>query len=175
MYEYDDPTAIASRPASTSPGTPGWFTDGNPGAGIPATILRAEFMNMLQAELLAILTAGAITPNKAVSNQLLLALTAIFTANANWIGSNQSVAASGYQKLPGNLIVQWGAVTSPGLSGTLTWPIAFPHQCFSVVGMGDNSVAYNSGLTFNLSGSTTTGIGYFQSTTGAFSWIAIGW
>lgn len=38
-------------------------------------------------------------------------------------GSNQSLSANGYQRLPGGLIVQWGSIAST--SGS--WPIAFPN------------------------------------------------
>jgi len=46
-------------------------------------------------------------------------------------GSNQDLAASGYQKLPGGLILQWG-VASGSLGGTaaITFPIAFPNSVF---------------------------------------------
>lgn len=45
-----------------------------------------------------------------------------------------SLAASGYQKLPSGLIIQWGAVISGG-GGDTTWtfPIAFPTACCRVM------------------------------------------
>lgn len=46
----------------------------------------------------------------------------------------KSLATSGYQKLPGGLIVQWGALPSFGgnSSSTITFPIAFPTSCFGI-------------------------------------------
>lgn len=47
-----------------------------------------------------------------------------------------SLVASGYQKLPSGLIIQWGAVANTEVAGspnTLTFPIAFPTQTYSVV------------------------------------------
>lgn len=42
-------------------------------------------------------------------------------------GANQSLAASGYQKLPGGLILQWGVISVAAEStATVTFPIAFP-------------------------------------------------
>jgi hypothetical protein len=44
---------------------------------------------------------------------------------------NQSLAASGYQKLPGGLIMQWGVtsvITSDGRA-TITLPMAYPTAC----------------------------------------------
>lgn len=63
-------------------------------------------------------------------------------------GANQSLGASGYQKLPGGLILQWGSfLATPAGAGTaITFPIAFP------------SAVYNISSTLqNPSGSTATG------------------
>ncbi|WP_034410972.1 hypothetical protein [Derxia gummosa] len=80
MYQYDHATAVAARPARGSAGTAGWFTDGDAGVNLPPTVLVANFLNMLQAELLAVLTAGAVTPSKTNDAQLLAAMQALFLA-----------------------------------------------------------------------------------------------
>lgn len=52
-----------------------------------------------------------------------------------FVGTNQSLAANGYQKLPGGLIIQWGktGVLSDDAAATVvTFPIAFPNACLSV-------------------------------------------
>lgn len=43
-------------------------------------------------------------------------------------GTNQSLAANGYQKLPGGLILQWGSLSAVPSNGSavFTYPIAFP-------------------------------------------------
>lgn len=53
-----------------------------------------------------------------------------FVRFANWTGANQSLAATGFQYLPGGLILQWGAGTAPN-NGTaaITFPVAFPNAC----------------------------------------------
>ena len=53
----------------------------------------------------------------------------------NFTGSNQQLAASGWQKLPGGLIMQWGTVSAAAANSTtaVTFPIAFPNAVFSVV------------------------------------------
>lgn len=44
----------------------------------------------------------------------------------------QSLGASGYQKLPGGLILQWGTqVVGIASSAVFTWPIAFPANLYS--------------------------------------------
>ncbi|WP_089618005.1 gp53-like domain-containing protein [Escherichia coli] len=54
-----------------------------------------------------------------------------------------SIASKGYQKLPGGLIIQWGAGDAGtgyvGSTGNeMNFPIAFPSQCFQVVTSYDN-------------------------------------
>lgn len=80
------------------------------------------------AGLLEIATAAeaqAFTENKAIDGAKLAAALK---------GANQSLAASGYQKLPGGLIVQWGLSGGIPSNGNLsvTFPIAFPTACLNV-------------------------------------------
>lgn len=65
-----------------------------------------------------------------------------------------SLTASGYQKLPSGLIIQWGALPStiPGQQGTATFPIAFPDSCLSAVatpGSSGHQNCYYNSLTFS--------------------------
>ena len=50
---------------------------------------------------------------------------------SDFTGSNQSLAANGYQKLPGGLILQWGTATVNDSVGgvAVTFPVAFPTAC----------------------------------------------
>lgn len=56
-------------------------------------------------------------------------------ALSDFTGTNVSLSASGYQKLPSGLIIQWGAIVSAG--GSWSFPIAFPNACLSA------SVSFN--------------------------------
>ncbi|WP_131753605.1 hypothetical protein [Burkholderia vietnamiensis] len=80
MYQYDDPTAAAEMPAITVAGTPGFFTDGNPQTNVPRTVLRSDFMNTVMMELLNVLSAGDVTPDKTKQNQLALAIQNMISA-----------------------------------------------------------------------------------------------
>ena len=57
------------------------------------------------------------------------------TLAAAFQGSNQTLAASGYQKLPGGLIIQWGVsgTINTGSSVPVTFPIAFPNNVFKII------------------------------------------
>jgi hypothetical protein len=70
MYQIDVPTAVTTPPRSTQAGEPGYFTDGNPATGQAATILPAEFMNAVMRELLNLLHAAGIAPDKAKFDQI---------------------------------------------------------------------------------------------------------
>lgn len=55
---------------------------------------------------------------------------------ADFQGSNQTLSGSGFQKLPGGLILQWTSVSftsplggEPGTTGTTTLPTTFPTAC----------------------------------------------
>ena len=81
-------------------------------------------------------------------------------------GSNQSLAASGYQKIPGGLIIQWGSLPSTADDGTasITWPISFPNNCYMAVASADTfNISYQL---WALTAKTTT--------TGTFRQMAIG-
>ncbi len=173
MYQIDNASAASVRPAASSAGTAGWFTDGNPGTSTPATIFPAEFANMLMAEILSVLTAGGITPSKSNSAQL---LAAIRTAGVSDAGS--SFGSPGYQKLPSGLILQFGTVnTSASADITVTFPISFTTNAwFSFATPNVNS----AGAFANAFNPTLTNVGlaaWTNNTTRAaitISWLVIG-
>ena len=73
MYRCDDPTNTPTLPTPAAAGTPGYYTEGTPGV-TPPTYVRADHVNTIQEELVAILTAAGITPTKGVNNQVVTAL-----------------------------------------------------------------------------------------------------
>ena len=74
MYQIDNATASPTLAPSSAAGTPGYFTDGNPATGIAATIVPAEFLNMLMMELVNVVTGAGLTLSKSSFNQLQLAM-----------------------------------------------------------------------------------------------------
>jgi hypothetical protein len=77
MFRIDDATAANSLPAPEAAGTEGYFTEGNPATGTPATNVRGSWLNMIQEELRAIVIAGGGTPSKTTYNQVLTAIQAL--------------------------------------------------------------------------------------------------
>ncbi len=93
-----------------------------------------------------------------------------------------NTATNGYQKLPGGLIIQWGASTFRGTTGQsgelITLPIAFPNAFFRITGTDGGYGANAIGITiisqsqFRCWGRVAAS-GAFSDT--GFHWIAIGY
>lgn len=91
--------------------------------------------------------------------------------------SNQLLATSGYQKLPGGIILQWGITASLAAGAfTVTFPIAFPNAGYFATNIPTtlNAVAQTAPLvtaltTTNFSGSNSTGV------SSPFRWFALGY
>jgi hypothetical protein len=92
-------------------------------------------------------------------------------------GANQSLAASGYQKLPGGLIIQWGVSSLTASGQTFTLPIAFPSFFRSLTAIQD--VGGGPTLTANniLGGRPTSASTFTIACNVActFYWIAVGY
>lgn len=95
MYQIDDQTAVASMPALGAAGDEGFFTEGNATLGIRGTKLTADFLNILQSELMNLLSAGGITASKSQLAQVLAAVlscgTYADTGAVNAMASNPTV------------------------------------------------------------------------------------
>lgn len=97
------------------------------------------------------------------------------TLASAFLGTNSSFAASGYQKLPGGLIVQWAPIASVATTGTaVTFPIAFPTACLVVLNCCNDSGGVAS--TTNNYNYSTTGFTADAGTGGlAQRYVAIGY
>lgn len=81
------PSAVSDRPAGpSSPGTPGWFTGGDPVAGIQATVPGYEWFNTVQGELGAVVAAGGLTLDPDDDGQLQASIARQVQAQAGNIG-----------------------------------------------------------------------------------------
>ncbi|HWK70049.1 MAG TPA: hypothetical protein VNS29_04325 [Burkholderiaceae bacterium] len=91
-------------------------------------------------------------------------------------GGNQLLAAAGFQKIPGGLILQFGqADGGASSSGTITFPTAFPNECLICLAT-DNAAIGTPALAVGTS-FTATNFTWQQasgSTIAAFNWFAIG-
>lgn len=103
-----------------------------------------------------------------------------FSSNISAFTSNQSKAvSSGYQKLPGGVILQWGKATGVAEGGTVTFPLAFPTACTFV---GINPIQVTAGefaIAINLYASPLAGSFRIERSASSascdFQWYAIGY
>ena len=129
----------------------GKYTDGSVAGGIAATRLRAAAFNAMQEELAHIVESAGLALDINDMTQVLKAIqkltlsranpfadiksdgaAAISTALAN-LGFEQSVAATGYQILPGGLIFQWGTATGDQGNLGAAYPMAFKERAFQIL------------------------------------------
>lgn len=138
MQRIDGPFTVAAKPAATpAVSEPGFFFGGNPAAGQKATIVTADWLNMVQEELCAVVEAAGLSLDRANAGQLLAALTKMVTE-----------ATSGQLGVPKGVIAMWsGNVLAPpagwavcdGKNGTLDL-----RDCF-IVGAGGKYGAKTTG------------------------------
>ena len=95
--------------------------------------------------------------------------------------SDSQIATNGYVKI-GSIIIQWGVsnTVSPENSGSVTFPIAFPNACFTVVPGTYCSSGPSSDVWGQINSFTKTGFTWFAQASGDIvnmrvTWIAIGY
>lgn len=107
MFHLDNNSGIAAMPAVSAmqDNTPRWFTEGN-GSRSPSWPGQ-DWFNIIQAELLNVLSLAGISPEKTKLNQLALAIEAIITASAllvdNLLGEISAAGSSAQKTAQGNL------------------------------------------------------------------------
>jgi len=88
-----------------------------------------------------------------------------------------SATTNGYTFLPGGIIMQWGQSTSSSATQTVTFPVAFPTNCFNVqvTNTSSSTTASGSNVLYS-SGFSKTGFTfkYAGSSINGFFWFAIG-
>ncbi len=135
MQRIDVQSASPTLPAPVATGKPGFFTEGDALGGVAATIVSADFLNMIQEELISVVVAANISPSKADHSQLLAAIMALIGGGTTAsIGDEGSISFAG-----GLLILKWGTMTIPAAAAPTTsaahgFPQPFPQKCFGVLG-----------------------------------------
>lgn len=82
MFGIDDANAVSVLPTPATAGTAGYFSGGNPATNTAATKVRADWLNMVQDELLNIVAAKpGLTPSKTTRNQVLTAIQYLISLN----------------------------------------------------------------------------------------------
>lgn len=143
--------AVLVAPSAPAGPSTGYVTGGNPVGGVPATKPGPWWFHMITEEIRAVLVAAGLTPDHTNLGQLAAAiplLSPAFATNAEvWAGAltnkvvspaglasfAKSLAANGYARLAGGLIVQWGQATSSASNPvSVTFPLAYPTACRAI-------------------------------------------
>ena len=99
------------------------------------------------------------------------------TMQAAMQGANQSLAASGYQRLPGGLIIQWG-ITSSIVNDTyvtVTFPLTFPNAMFAAYASATTNVGTSNATNVWCYPVSTSQMQVYNNTDTAIAyWFAIG-
>jgi hypothetical protein len=167
MFKIDDATAVAAMPALAAAGSPGFFSEGDPVSGQPATVVSADFLNILMMELANIVLG--------VGSQLAKGSLTQVRESMPRISGNSAIFPSG-------LIVNWGNDVHGDNSGAKGVGFATPFRSGVAVSLACNQAggpptAFHGTGNHGLAGMTV----YSSSTSGvaagagtAFRWIAIG-
>lgn len=179
------PNSVDSAHADVAPisGTPQYFTNGNPGTGIPATQVPAYFLNALQKELVGVIAAAGLTPDKSDNTQLITALNALFLNSAANLGDLGSLptalinlgfgSGTGWVKLPDGTIIQRGVAGFGSTTGqVVTFPRTFPNACESFVATADGSNSGGSDVVEYVGAATTSTQAVQLSNAGSGAFVA---
>ncbi|QHJ80055.1 MAG: hypothetical protein [Caudoviricetes sp.] len=107
MFHLDNNSGVSSMPtpAAAQNTSPRWFTEG--AGSVPPSWPGQDWYNIVQAELLAVLAAAGIAPDKSKLNQLALAIKAISNKDAllkvNLLSEIKTVGASAQKTAIDNL------------------------------------------------------------------------
>jgi len=81
MFRIDGATASPTLPAPAAvSGMPGFFTAGDPAVPIPPTAVSVDWLNMIQEELVGILTLAGLVPSKAERGQVAAAIQGLISS-----------------------------------------------------------------------------------------------
>ncbi len=157
MHRIDHSTNNATLPSPDAAGTAGYFKKGDPGTGVPATVVTADWANAQQEELAYVIEQAGLTLSKTNNTQLRQAIqNMIAAANSAIVISNATFEAS----VANGEAVRWDAGNS-----RFDEAIADGSANGNAVGIADvtNSKVYCYGETPALFSGLTPGSKYYLS------------
>ena len=147
MHGIDGPTAAPALPSPAAVvGTPGYWSSGDPTTSTPATVPTQDWFNTVQEELVGLVTAAGLAPDKSNHSQLLAALRVLFVAQGGvgggvTIGANQATIP-----IAGGFIIKVGTDTGTFSEGalTVTFDNPFPNACWALIPVSINAAGANT-------------------------------
>ena len=168
MQRIDGPTAVPTLPVPAATGTPGYFGQGNLAAGLRPTTMSADWANMMQEEVMSVITAASIAPDKTNHTQLLTAINSLITtavtAGRPVVSGNASSGSVNY----GTCLDQWMEVSVGNGTHSFSWPTPFSNSCLRPT----LTIINADGGTIN--GSASVGFEGDPTATGGTFWVNSG-
>ncbi|HCC6787725.1 TPA: tail fiber protein [Escherichia coli] len=124
MFHVDNSTGVPvmPQPSPVTSETELFFTEG--GNGVPPTYPGPDWFNVIQSELLNILKAAGIDPDKMDNTQILVALKKLFLSRSNPFGDIKADGAAAIAAALTNLGLGEGSALPVGVP--VPWPSATP-------------------------------------------------
>lgn len=175
MHRIDSTGTAVALPTPGSVGaTVGYFTEGNPGLGTPATVVSADWMNATQEELCYVIEQAGGTLDKTVRTQLKTAIEAIASGLGTGILS-KAFADTGYTAVNTARIIKW---TTTGGNCVQNLPVASTvvGQIFTIVKITNdaNTVTVTPNGSEKINGDSTLALDTQWSSARVMS-ISTGW
>lgn len=112
----------ASAAAGSATTAQQWAEAASSGVLPNNSVTNAKLADMTTGRIKGRVTGGVGDPEDLTASQVMTML-----------GFTQSLGTSGYQKLPSGIIIQWGRASSANTDVPITFPMAFPVACRSLV------------------------------------------
>ncbi|HAY4740250.1 TPA: tail fiber protein [Escherichia coli] len=124
MYHVDNSTGVPvmPQPSPVTSETELFFTEG--GNGVPPTFPGPDWFNIIQSELINILRAAGLDPDKMDNTQILAALKKLFLSRSNPFGDIKADGAAAIATALSNLGLGEGSALPVGVP--VPWPSATP-------------------------------------------------
>ncbi|EMI4138140.1 tail fiber protein [Escherichia coli] len=124
MYHVDNSTGVPvmPQPSPVTSETELFFTEG--GNGVPPTFPGPDWFNIIQSELINILRAAGLDPDKMDNTQILAALKKLFLSRSNPFGDIKADGAAAIATALSNLGLGEGSALPVGVP--VPWPSVTP-------------------------------------------------
>ena len=136
MYHVDNSTGVPvmPNPSPVTSKTVLFFTEG--GNGVPPTYPGPDWFNAIQSELLNILRAAGLDPDKMDNTQILAALKKLFLSRSNPFGDIKADSEAAIATALANLGLHETGFATLTTSGSFTVPAGVTELCISAVAGG---------------------------------------
>jgi hypothetical protein len=170
MERYNRAAGAASAPTAPSAPTNKYFTEGNPGGGVPATQPGPWWFHMISEELRQCLTDAGLTPDHTNLTQLSAAIRILSVGQVMIVTDQKSSGTNAGASLAGVQARVFNTVDANTISGAslASNQITLPAGTYRVLGWAPaGNVGYHRARLYNVTDSANTILGSSENCTSA--------